>query len=397
MKKNLISFSVIFLVLLPLNIITCATEESNIHIVKGTLYVNDIAAPEGYLVKLDFDDSIKSGYTFDNPGNNFNYNIGFILNSDKIATIKINYKDINFRPIYNESISLKYGIEILYVDLHIYIDLDIDPPSKVTGLNVSNASNGKLNLIWHKAKDNVKIDHYKVYRDENFLVEVNKTEFLDYDLINYQTYLYQVSAVDTSGNEGALSDNVTGVPISISDNKENENDNDEEDDEKTDETEEYIKPKSRILGSYSGYNIKETINFKASVEGGLPPYQWNWDFGDTEVSNIQNPSHKYTKKGDYTIKLTVIDSKNFFDTSTSKIFIDEPDSEKNNQSKNSSNEFDIIKTVINFFGGIGSVFSNEGEVARFLPIVLLGILVIIFETFLVLFIRKKGFFRNKID
>ena len=34
--------------------------------------------------------------------------------------------------------------------------------------------------------------------------------------------------------------------------------------------------------------------------------QWSWDFGDGEGSTLQNPpNHVYSKRGDYTIQLTV--------------------------------------------------------------------------------------------
>ena len=34
-------------------------------------------------------------------------------------------------------------------------------------------------------------------------------------------------------------------------------------------------------------------------------YYWSWNFGDKSTSTAQNPSHKYTKKGTYSVSLTV--------------------------------------------------------------------------------------------
>ena len=31
---------------------------------------------------------------------------------------------------------------------------------------------------------------------------------------------------------------------------------------------------------------------------------WSWDFGDTNTSTLQNPSHTYTSAGNYTVSLT---------------------------------------------------------------------------------------------
>ena len=38
------------------------------------------------------------------------------------------------------------------------------------------------------------------------------------------------------------------------------------------------------------------------------PYSWKWDFGDGNNSTSQNPSHKYSSPGTYTIKLTTTNS-----------------------------------------------------------------------------------------
>ena len=89
---------------------------------------------------------------------------------------------------------------------------DTQPPSKVTGLTVTDAKDGKLNIAWNPATDNVQVSHYKVYRDGTFLTNVPGVFYQDTGLTNGQTYAYQVSAVDTSNNEGAKSDPASGTP-----------------------------------------------------------------------------------------------------------------------------------------------------------------------------------------
>jgi len=52
------------------------------------------------------------------------------------------------------------------------------------------------------------------------------------------------------------------------------------------------------------------VQFTASVEeetGG--PFTYHWDFGDGSNSNEQNPSHTYSKVGEYTATLTVTNQK----------------------------------------------------------------------------------------
>jgi len=89
---------------------------------------------------------------------------------------------------------------------------DSEPPSPVIGLSVSDAKDGKLDLSWDEASDNVGVSHYRIYRDDDFLTNVTGTTYRDTGLVNGQTYTYQVSAVDTSGNEGERSIAVTGKP-----------------------------------------------------------------------------------------------------------------------------------------------------------------------------------------
>lgn len=52
-----------------------------------------------------------------------------------------------------------------------------------------------------------------------------------------------------------------------------------------------------------------TARFTSSVSGGLPPYTYSWDLGDTATSTDQNPVHAYKGSGNYTVKLSVTDTK----------------------------------------------------------------------------------------
>jgi len=52
----------------------------------------------------------------------------------------------------------------------------------------------------------------------------------------------------------------------------------------------------------------ETIQFTGNAENGNPPYEYNWEFGDGDTSDEQNPTHSYDDYGNYTVVLTVTDS-----------------------------------------------------------------------------------------
>ncbi|MDP8269118.1 MAG: PKD domain-containing protein [Candidatus Tenebribacter davisii] len=56
--------------------------------------------------------------------------------------------------------------------------------------------------------------------------------------------------------------------------------------------------------------------FDASVAGMGVISEWYWDFGDGSNSSLQNPSHEYLQRGDYTVSLTVTDEYSSTDIET---------------------------------------------------------------------------------
>jgi len=60
-------------------------------------------------------------------------------------------------------------------------------------------------------------------------------------------------------------------------------------------------------GPYQGL-VGDSIAFNSTVTGGIPPYYYDWDFGDSNTSTQQNPMHIYAISGNYTVILTVTDN-----------------------------------------------------------------------------------------
>lgn len=57
-----------------------------------------------------------------------------------------------------------------------------------------------------------------------------------------------------------------------------------------------------------GYKKNDQLTFTftdSSLENGNTIVAWNWDFGDGNISNLQNPVHTYTSEVSYTVKLCV--------------------------------------------------------------------------------------------
>ncbi len=90
---------------------------------------------------------------------------------------------------------------------------DITPPSKVSGLNAAAASNSVF-LSWNMLIVD-DLSHYIIYRNRIAIGNSTEASFNDTGLAPNQDFSYQVSAVDTSGNEGAHSDTLVASTLPL--------------------------------------------------------------------------------------------------------------------------------------------------------------------------------------
>jgi PKD repeat protein len=99
--------------------------------------------------------------------------------------------------------------------------------------------------------------------------------------------------------------------------------------------------------NYTG-TVDEIIEFTGNASGGVEPYNWSWDFGDGNNSDIKDPSNIYIEEGTYEVNLTVTD----FNNSTAwdiTFAIIEAEGEENGEGEagwytivNDSQTFDLI-------------------------------------------------------
>ena len=70
---------------------------------------------------------------------------------------------------------------------------------------------------------------------------------------------------------------------------------------------EYIKVVTKPVAEFSATPTsgKASLNVKFTDTSTGTPAAWKWDFGDGSKSFLQNPVHKYSKAGTYTVSLTV--------------------------------------------------------------------------------------------
>ncbi len=74
----------------------------------------------------------------------------------------------------------------------------------------------------------------------------------------------------------------------------------------------------------------QDVHFADSSSGGSGSFSYEWDFGDTQTSTAQNPSHAYADPGTYTVSLTVTDSADNSVTETKMDYVsvvDPPDAD----------------------------------------------------------------------
>jgi len=71
-----------------------------------------------------------------------------------------------------------------------------------------------------------------------------------------------------------------------------------------------------------GLREGEKVQFTVGrITSGFPPYSYEWDFGDGEISTEENPTHAYKNDGYYTVSLTVTDDRGNTDTLVREAYI----------------------------------------------------------------------------
>ncbi len=74
-------------------------------------------------------------------------------------------------------------------------------------------------------------------------------------------------------------------------------------------------------GPYSG-NAESSIQFESTVFGGTLPYNYYWDFGDGNTSDLDDPTHAYARPGDYIATFTVVDGDKNESSDTANVHVD---------------------------------------------------------------------------
>jgi chitodextrinase len=85
------------------------------------------------------------------------------------------------------------------------ISRDLTPPSVPANAVAQWVAPAEIDVQWGASTDNVAVDHYRIYRDGLYLAAATDVPYADTTVTPNGSYCYEVSAVDTAGNESARS------------------------------------------------------------------------------------------------------------------------------------------------------------------------------------------------
>ncbi|GJM64347.1 fibronectin type III domain-containing protein [Persicobacter diffluens] len=93
------------------------------------------------------------------------------------------------------------------------LDLDTNPdteaPTAPSNLSASNVSTNSVSLSWGASSDNVGVDKYEVYQDNQFLATASNTNYTVSGLQSSSTYNFHVIAKDAAGNASPKSNTLS--------------------------------------------------------------------------------------------------------------------------------------------------------------------------------------------
>ena len=145
------------------------------------------------------------GYTYGHQNPIYESRIDFIIANDYLS-------DYLVISTVGDTAAADTGSDHHCVDflLDVYALLngtDITAPAKVLGVNGEAVSTTQINLSWDPNSQS-DFDHYRIFRDGINIANTTSPSYSDNGLTLNTLYVYEISAVDTTNNEGIKSDNV---------------------------------------------------------------------------------------------------------------------------------------------------------------------------------------------
>ncbi|XRP97439.1 S-layer protein [Methanocaldococcus sp. 16A] len=243
--------------------------------------------------------------------NNTYYTTLTISPKNSVSEEKLTYINLSIKyNVQNDKKTMNYSIPVKLIPSNI-IDLSIE------SINISNKMVvGETYLISAKIKNNGKYDMINIpirlffdlqKVDEVVIDRLNADEEKTIYLLltpNHASEHNITVAVQAFSEEVNRSNNFITTSVKV-----------------------FAKPVA--LFNYTPVNptTSDTINFtdeSYDLDGNIT--SWHWDFGDGTTSNVQNPTHKYTRPGRYVVTLTVTDNDGYNSSISKTIVVRAPSS-----------------------------------------------------------------------
>lgn len=103
------------------------------------------------------------------------------------------------------------------VSFYTYTMDDNNAPSAPTGVSLVSISEESVTITWNASSGVNGIEGYIIYRDDSVVGETIDLQFTDSTVTPGVSYLYAVSAVDSTGHEGELSAPLSVLVLSVND------------------------------------------------------------------------------------------------------------------------------------------------------------------------------------
>ncbi|MBE8848929.1 fibronectin type III domain-containing protein [Enterococcus durans] len=99
------------------------------------------------------------------------------------------------------------------------VSVDDEAPTIPLNLKVENVTTDTVSLSWDASTDNIGVVGYRVYRDKQWVQEVQGEQFTDTGLTEDTEYTYEVRAFDAAGNQSEASNRINVRTKEIVDHK----------------------------------------------------------------------------------------------------------------------------------------------------------------------------------
>ena len=145
------------------------------------------------------------GYTYGHQNPTFDSRIDFIIANDYLSNYLVNSTvgDTSTADTGSDHYCVDFFLDVYALQSKI----DFTAPAKVLGVSGEGISSSRISLVWNPSSE-VDFDHYNIYRDGTYITRTSYPSYIDSGLNVDTLYTYEISAVDTNGNEGIKSDSV---------------------------------------------------------------------------------------------------------------------------------------------------------------------------------------------